>query len=76
MTKRFPEIYKPGILRVVTLCDGPDIGIGIDLNSGKTIRLRIPFRDAIKIGQTTLSYSSGYSGIPNSDVSRSFPVDL
>jgi len=76
MNDRLPEIYKPGALRVVTPCDGSAIGIGIDVDSGETIRLRIPVSDALKIGQIALSHASGSSGIPNSDVSRSFPVDL
>lgn len=71
--QEIPAIYALAAVRVVTPSDGVSIGIGFDL-ADSTMRIRLTIADALQLAELIRIHSSVCDGMPNLDVSKSFPV--
>ena len=67
---RIPPIYKTAKLRVVTPVDAGCVGIGVNLEDGSVIRLKLSVSDVLEMAHLTASHSEGLAGIPSCDVSN------
>lgn len=67
---RIPSIYKSASLRVVTPIDAEYVGIGVNLEDGSVIRLKLPVSDVLEMAHLMACHSEGSAGIPSCDVSN------
>jgi len=70
MDSRIPSIYKAASLRVVTPVGAECVGIGVDLEDGSVVRLKLSVSDALEMSHLIVSHSEGSAGIPSCDVSK------